>query len=250
MLTKEQALIVTAAGIGGAAANLVDLAQIWTGREPWLPGPIYYVGLLIFFIMGAAVALIFAETDHRKAFFLGISLPALIAAAQTHGSNGFPTNAETIEVGSSSFFNTAFAQQTPTPSPNLSAEENPIKGLAEEENQKPIVGSLQLIPNKECPYCELYFYDKNGQFLQKLPLDKGSEDNIFLLPENAEQFGVWNKRINPKIWAIPPETDKERKFEFTYDGNLWNDFRRGLVDFNIRPYDIEITPKFDDGSGT
>ena len=83
MMTRGHVLIALAAGIGGIAPNLVNLAQGFTGDAPYLPGFIYYVGVAIFFGLGASVALIFAETDHRKAFILGISLPALIAAVQT-----------------------------------------------------------------------------------------------------------------------------------------------------------------------
>ena len=58
---REFLAIVLAAGIGGSAANLVDLAQIFTGPDPYSPGPLYYVGVAIFFGMGAALALIFKE---------------------------------------------------------------------------------------------------------------------------------------------------------------------------------------------
>lgn len=78
---------IVAAALGGIAPNLMNLAILLTsGRE--LPEFSYFLGLLIFLLMGGAVGFFWQETNLKRAFCLGISLPALIQVGISDLSNG------------------------------------------------------------------------------------------------------------------------------------------------------------------
>lgn len=70
--------ILLAAAFGGISPNLMRLALQLTQKNAELPEATYLLGLVIFAIMGAVIALIWEETDFKKAFYLGIGLPAFI----------------------------------------------------------------------------------------------------------------------------------------------------------------------------
>ena len=234
-MSRAQLLIVLAAGVGGTASNLVDLAQIWTGRNPWIPGYIYYVGMLIFFGLGATIALIFGETNYRKAFLLGVSLPALIAAAQTQSGRD-------IQAAEAPKQNALLFQITP----GAHAKDfgggvvQPVQmmyGAGDTSDHT----TLKLKPKTDCPKCALWLYDQDGKFLEKQRFPDQGGIHIFLIPEGSSKFGIWNEQINPKIWNLP-SNQTDWSYEFQYDRNLWNDFRRGLGNYNIKPHDLSLVP--------
>jgi hypothetical protein len=73
----EKIFILLSAAFGGISPNLLDLGISLT-KGGTLPGWTYLIGLVIFAILGAGVAVIWKETDLKKAFYLGIGLPAFI----------------------------------------------------------------------------------------------------------------------------------------------------------------------------
>lgn len=77
---KGWMLIGIAGGFGGTAPNIFRVGSQLTAGAP-LPDISYVIGVLVFFIMGAGVALSFQETDAKKAFFLGLSLPAMFQSS-------------------------------------------------------------------------------------------------------------------------------------------------------------------------
>lgn len=68
--------VALAAGFGGVAPNVFRLATKMTAGDG-APEISYLIGMLIFAAMGAAVALAFEERELKKAFFLGLGLPAM-----------------------------------------------------------------------------------------------------------------------------------------------------------------------------
>ncbi|NIV72361.1 MAG: hypothetical protein GWN16_09565, partial [Calditrichae bacterium] len=66
------------AAIGGISPNILRLAVSLMQENAELPEASYLLGLAIFAVMGAVVALIWKETDLKRAFYLGIGLPAFI----------------------------------------------------------------------------------------------------------------------------------------------------------------------------
>ena len=246
ILTRPQILIVLSAGIGGAAPNLVDLAQIWTGKDPWIPGLVYYLGLAIFFLVGAFVALIFHETDSRKAFFLGVSLPALIAAAQAHGPGTIPTQpapTQTQEAPkdppepSGSLLQVLPFAQAAEPSPR---QDEPAQ-ITHESDGEPSEANLTLKFSKLCANCQLWLFDGAGKILGNQPVPSKFGVYDFVLPLETKSFGVWNGQINPQLWSLP-QNQPAWKYEVEPKKDLWNDLWRGLGDYSKKPYDLHVTP--------
>ena len=77
---SEKLGIALSAGFGGIAPNLFRVsADMTSGRG--LPDVSYVIGVTLFALIGAATALSFGETDTKKAFFLGLGLPAMFQSA-------------------------------------------------------------------------------------------------------------------------------------------------------------------------
>ncbi len=70
--------VLLSAAFGGISPNLFRLAVNLTQPNAELPQPTYFLGLLIFALMGAGVAYIWEENNLKKAFYLGLGLPAFI----------------------------------------------------------------------------------------------------------------------------------------------------------------------------
>jgi hypothetical protein len=66
---------------GGAAPRLLDLSGRFMAEQP--PNKGFYLSMLIVACIGGAIAVVYKERVTHKAFLLGVSAPALIAAAET-----------------------------------------------------------------------------------------------------------------------------------------------------------------------
>jgi len=75
-----------AAGFGGIAPNLFRLSTDMMGGTE-LPGLSYLLGMLMFAIIGGGTALALGETEAKKAFFLGLGLPAMFQATAQDASS-------------------------------------------------------------------------------------------------------------------------------------------------------------------
>lgn len=77
---KTKVTIGLCGGFGGVAPNLFRLGSALT-RGDGMPELTYFIGMMVFFSIGASTALAFGETDTRKAMFLGLGLPAMFQSA-------------------------------------------------------------------------------------------------------------------------------------------------------------------------
>lgn len=77
---KTKVIIGLCGGFGGVAPNLFRLGSSLT-RGDGMPEMTYFIGMMVFFSIGASTALAFGETDTRKAMFLGLGLPAMFQSA-------------------------------------------------------------------------------------------------------------------------------------------------------------------------
>jgi hypothetical protein len=98
---RSTLVIVIWAGIGGILPTLAKLAAFYVNlpKEP-LPDPGLYLGLSLFFILGAAVALVSKVTDFRKAIVVGIAAPGVvsnIAAGNEQAEKAQPSQQEAPE---------------------------------------------------------------------------------------------------------------------------------------------------------
>ena len=238
-------VIFTVAGIGGSASSLLDLATTLTRGEPWSFGAGYFGGVFLFFAFGCFLAWIFEENDRRRALFVGLSMPAFFATAQTQitARDLAQDLAPPGWVGGGSPPQTSFSRIFPSVHARtgsaISQQDTPGEpppGTA--SDSRPDILKIRLL--RECPAC-VVVWTVNGEKHHRLVEELRSEDDtVFLeVTPGSIQFGIWNTEINPRMWTLP--FDGPRVYEFDYEGNLWNDFRRGIGNYNIRPYDAIVT---------
>jgi len=210
--------IALAAGTGGIAPSLVHLAQGFIKSNPDVPGFFYFVGVAIFFGLGALVAFFFAETEAKKAFFLGIGLPALIATAQAQGP---------LKSAFTHLIPSAYAQAT-VPVPPVASERQP---------------KLSFKPSTDCKECEIWFTNSAGTVISKQMLDSSTNSSAIAIPKGASKFGVADPKSNFKLVPVPEVSNTPVTIEFERKYSPLNDLRRGLGDYNIKSYDADIQIK-------
>ncbi len=212
-------LIAMAAGTGGIAPSSVHLAQGFIKTNPDVPGLFYFLGVAIFFALGALVAFFFSETEAKKAFFLGIGLPALIATAQTQT----PT-----KLALENIIPSAHAQAS-APARPASADTPP---------------KVQFKPPADCKQCEIWFADSDGAVVSKQILGAPSNrTKSVAVPKGATQFGIADPKTNFKLVPIPAESNTPMTIEFDRKYSPLNDLRRGLGNYELKAYDPKIQLK-------
>ena len=70
--------IIVVAAIGGVFSNMVDIARRLQLDSANLPSSTYFIGCVIWAVLGVAVALIWGEKNLRRVFYLGVGLPSLL----------------------------------------------------------------------------------------------------------------------------------------------------------------------------
>lgn len=129
MFTAAKMQVAVAAAIGGIAPNILRIAMCLTGEDRKDPGVNfgYVVGLILLAGLGYLVALIWNERTPRRAFYLGMGLPAMLQLAMISPSQGAVKSGSAAPATSSSqsvlsFFSTsAFAQQPTSTTPPAAA---------------------------------------------------------------------------------------------------------------------------------
>ena len=246
MLTRSQALIFVTGGFGGMAPSLFDLAEKLRAIPPDIPGWAYAGSLLILMTIGGGVALAFKETNYLKALLLGLTLPALVASYQS--SRDIPTgsviNDDKAASLLGSFVSSALAQSNQT----IRVPVSPVADWQQENGSSGYeivrgLNELEIVPQKRCTKCWLWFYNNNGELVARIPFNSegdGDGTYTFRVPEQADKFGIWNKLINPYLWDLPQlEDNGSPSFDFDYNYNPWKDFMRGFG-YNWKSYDPEV----------
>jgi hypothetical protein len=220
-----------AAGTGGISPNLLHVAQSMVKQVPdALPGPLFLGGMLIFFIMGGAVALFFGENIPKKAFVLGIGLPALITTLQAqHGP----------KVGLVDLIPSAYAQQAVQPASPQAQSPGPAASAPVVKPQL----ALTADSIRSCNGCEVWFADASGKVLSKnfiAPQSSGTK--VWTIPQNAQKFAIIDPRSNARFVTLPQVSEGLLTVDFDRKYSAWNDFRRGLGAFDLKAYEqvVEI----------
>lgn len=222
-------LAAVAAGTGGISPHLLHLAQSMIKQQvDAIPGPMFFGGVLIFFTLGAAVAVVFAETIPRKAFVLGIGLPALLTTLQSQPG---------AKIGLADLVPSAYAQQSPQPAPAPSPA-SPASAP---------VSKLQLTLNaqsvNDCKGCEVWFADASGQILSKNFIPPQSLGvKTWSVPQSAMKFAIVDPKSNARFVPLPQATEGTLSVDFERRYSAWNDFRRGLGALDLKAYEqvVEI----------
>ncbi|MGJ7488226.1 hypothetical protein ACSFA2_23380 [Variovorax sp. LT2P21] len=209
--------IAFAAGTGGVAPSLIHLAQGFIALNPDVPGVFYFFGVLIFFFLGALVAFFFAETSAKKAFFLGIGLPALVATAQT---KGLPKVVAEL-----------------VPSAHAQAVTQVIKAPPQKKGQ-----TINFKASSDCKGCELWFANSSGEIIAKeISTSSSGSWQPVAVPAGAAAIGVADPKSNFKLVPVPLSADNSSvTLEFDRKYSPLKDLRRGLGDYDIKSYDPSI----------
>lgn len=242
-----------AAGIGGMASVLIQLAHNLVSNEGFNGGIGYLGGLAIFFGLGASVAIFYSETNAQKAFLLGIGLPALIATGQTVRQTGEPLRS-VVDI-----FPAAHAQTIPTPpSPTPRAipaspanAETVIPDLQNRQSQPPkplpLAQTIQFKYKEPCQDCEIWFLDKNDKPIAKnLVNSESPASNRVAIPEAATAFKVIDPQSSPSVVPLPARglpAKQAIEVEFERKYNVWGDLQRGLGAFGKKSYEQSVTVK-------
>jgi hypothetical protein len=263
-MNMKSLLIGLAGGIGGSASNFLYLGQQLTAQRGSEVSWLYFFGTLIFFGLGAAIALIFQETDAKKAFFLGIGLPALIAAAATAKEPLSGGKLSTQATGSVflrrlEFVPSAFAQErkpgTSTPAtttrsqhPRQPSPEQPGTPAPSPSTSAPPTtcnrDMITLVPKQDFQAigdAQLWFFDAKGEAVGTKPIEvqKGQPSISIEVPQKAEKFGVWSPQVTARLWDLP-KTDCDLRLQLTPQRSYTNDILRGLGARSLKPYEMNI----------
>lgn len=245
----EKLIIALSGGFGGTAPGLVALARslqdgsflAWLSKKPdgananpdiWLPIACAVGAFGVFFIIGAAVALIYKEKVLSKAMLLGIGAPALImAAAATQEVK--PRNADLsgASLGWLSLIDKAYAEDAAPAENSVTFKINPDAG------------------SDFCKDCWVSVFAKNDGLLEAkaFPLESTGEVTV-VVPGNAESIVLDGAATNPvsiDVNQITQQADGEGDNKVTIDvardRNYWNDVQRSLGNRSIQPYDFSVT---------
>jgi len=201
---KQDHLALVAGGAGGIFTSVYDKAW-WMieGETPvWSFGQL--LGLFVFFVLGGGLAWLFEEDNRRKAFFLGLGLPAFLTAAQTQGTppSGQVEVAPAAEQSSGllpgfALFATAYAQER--------VEEPGAEPTGEvmTDGRSPAVDGKRMIiqsaADHPCPKGTLRFY-AGLQEIRTTPLASCGE--AIEVPPEATHFGISTRDANPNRFEL------------------------------------------------
>lgn len=230
---KQDYYALVAGGTGGIFTSVYDKAGWLVAGDtpPWTPGQL--LGLFVFFSLGAGLAWLFEEENRRKAFFLGLGLPAFLTAAQTQAGPA-PVDQSALLPGFG-VFATAHAQE-----PVQERPDEPEVEAAADETPAPAAArtlSIEPVADESCPDGTIRFY-RGTQEVGAVPL--GACGTAVEVPPEATHFGILTDRANPNRFELY-EGDALR-YELQYEYSFWDDLRGGLGNRNVRAYDVLLTP--------
>ena len=240
---------LVAGGFGGIATNLFDLAtNLVEGSANWTDLPalgLNSLGFILLFVIGAMVVHLFEESDRRKAFIIGLSLPAFFAAATSGdfsrltGGDGSKLNPK-MNNSATVYFSPAVEKLL---SPRMRQDQYIF--IQNTQNRTILANSLRIAPSPNAPSGTpygLWFFDRGGAVLDTYQIPDLSQSYEFVIPKNANKFGIWNDKVTPKTYRLPdtdgnPSTEIYLNFKRSY----LNDFLRGLGATKYKPYNPDYS---------
>jgi hypothetical protein len=168
-------LTLLAGFAGGLAPFAINRAEALVGNPELKvkPSLSYIIGMLIFGVIGAVVAALFRELDLKKAFFLGISAPAMISLYAKSDFSGPNGNSSTLTSPwespvSALLISSAYAQ---TESPSSSQA---VAGRI-----------LEIQLNGTMPAATIIFRDAGGNALKTVGITLNEHQHILIPPTAA-----------------------------------------------------------------
>lgn len=211
-------MIAATAAFGGVFPNLIDLAVTLTGKEPSFPGVSYLIGVLLFAILGAGVALIWQEIDLKKVFYIGVGLPSFIQVnAANISAHTTPPAAHTSIL----FVNSAFAEEQTTPIPGRTLTIN-RQGNAATYN--------------------IIFSAKDYKQTEKVTVDPAVEATI-PIPDYATSLQVEKQGVVSEKEPLTSKPSANIQLDVEAKKNYWSGFYNAIGIKNTNPYQFEIKQK-------
>ena len=242
MFTGTHFFIFLSGAVGGVFPHLIVLGTRFLGDQPKVPEFLYYIALVVFFFLGGVITLIFGETDSKKAFFLGVSLPALITSVQLQPDPKVGTSIPKDHT-KTSFIQLVAPAHAQSKHVSSGRSDDPTSQANPNDASAQSSGKLLIRSSQSCVDCELRFYDKQGRLLKKQPFpNKPEKVHSFSIPERTDRFGIWNELINPHLWTLPNDgRAKPVSYTFEYKPSIWNYLRReGLGNYGVKLNNAEI----------
>lgn len=235
----SRVVIAAVGGFGGTAPSLVDKAQalysgdvekwLTTTANPWISVACAVGAISVFFVIGAAIALIYREQQLQKALLLGIGAPALIMAA----AQGSSTNPKPIEI---------------TPSASLFS----VVGSAyAQDGDRSLPPRVELKVNPgwtqgECQTCDIKFLSGDGQIISSEPLSASPAPGAVNVPLGTETIVLSGANANSaaidvrSLGAKLPQAQGPVTLDVNVNRSYWNDLSRSFGAKAVQPYDFSV----------
>jgi len=210
---EQKGLICGAAAFGGVVSSLFALAlDLTQGKR--LPNGSYLLGLTILGALGAAVAFFFEETNRRKAFFLGISLPSLI---QVGGANMTRADAGSAKQALL-LFPVVRAAELAGPAPNR---------LLKMEADEKVTGY------------EVIFSSADGRREEKVLVERAPGKAV-AVPGYAARFAIQVGSARSVSQPLPAEPEATFGFRLSVRPNTWSGLQRSLGKRDASEYEVVV----------
>jgi len=208
--------ILLSAAFGGISPNLFRLAVTLTQPNAELPQPTYFLGLLIFALMGAGVAYIWEETNLKKAFYLGLGLPAFIQLSAGEISSTEMT----------AYFHREMPRVA-TAAPANRDMATPFHFIPAAFRQDSTeIRTITITLEKFIPtYTIIFASDEN--VLEKIVRSRPRElVRTFRVPQFATQFKIKIRNSFSEPQPLPPEPGAASRYRVTVKESIW----KGLLE--------------------
>ena len=240
---------ICAAAFGGTAPTLFGLAIDLTVVGKKLPNISFLLGLFIFAVIGAAVALIWKEQDCKRAFYLGIGLPALLQV----GANSITDTAQNDM--SARVYHTAPVIADSPLSLVSSAVAQEFESFTQGRTVKVFLNK-KLLTEKlltDNSY-DIWFSSRSGRIEKRciniLPtlaeemLTKSSEMSEFSnqmdVPESATRFSIKSGILRSNEVELSDREHSTTVVEMYAEKQAWSGFQRAIGIKGIESYKIRI----------
>jgi hypothetical protein len=240
--------IILAATFGGASPTLLQAAMSLVGPQATLPHSTFWLGVVLFALLGGIAGWVAGETNITKAFFLGVSLPAFIQTSVANGQAAFaPKNPAGATATSSqhqfSLISSACAQETPmTPmiSSNVVASSNAVAAAAVGEYTNRLLILTTEVNSEVNP--KLRLYDVKGDLISQSSLYATSGAVKVKLPSNAVQAYVTGDNIATTPISLAPagKAGSSQAVSVGFQRNDWSGFKRSLGFKQVSDFDVTV----------
>ena len=206
-----------------------EVLGVWVTKPEyiWMSALCVALAMLIYFSIGAVVAVLSKEEVPHKAMLIGVGAPALIMAALN--PNGDRAKNEQTRPQQANvrftFFPSAFAQEQ----------------AGDAQGQRDVI-----LKPEGCVGCSVEIRGADGTVLKSVPLPSDSTKATVTIPQGADTLVLSGQNTNtavvPLDSVVPAAAgQKSPTLDITRDRNFWNDFSRSMGNQSARPYDFRVT---------